>query len=232
MYNIGMIKVIPAVLPKSFQELTNGLGHVRGVSRMVQIDVVDGVFAKNKTWPYYSGGREEFEHIIAGESGLPLWEDYDFQIDLMVGHSVRDAFDWVAAGASSIIIHAASPDAQAAIDQLQDNRMGEFKVDLGLAVASDYDASLLAPYIDSIDFVQVMGISNIGEQGQPFDERSLRTIKDIHEKYPELLIQVDGGVNLSTASRFADAGAVRLVAGSALIKATDPKAVAQELASA
>lgn len=221
--------IIPAILPKSLNELRSGLEHVRGVSSLVQIDVVDGVFAKNKTWPYCSGQREEFMRIVEGEEGMPLWDVFDFQIDLMVTHSLRDAVEWVAVGASSIVVHTASEDALKTFEYLQNNRVGEFKVSIGIAVSSESDPKILFPFIKMVDFIQVMGIARVGEQGQMFDERAVRTVHDIHAAYPELIIQVDGGVNTNNTRRLFNAGASRLVVGSVLVRAVDPITVAQDM---
>ena len=67
-----------------------------------------------------------------------------------------------------------------------------------------------------INWVQCMGIEKIGFQAQPYDARVLENIKKIKEMYPSVLVSVDGGVNLHTAAQLVEAGADRLVVGSAL----------------
>lgn len=61
-----------------------------------------------------------------------------------------------------------------------------------------------------------MGIEKIGFQAQPFDVRVLENVKKIKEIYPSILISIDGGVNLQSAPMLVEAGADRLVVGSAL----------------
>jgi ribulose-phosphate 3-epimerase len=68
-----------------------------------------------------------------------------------------------------------------------------------------------------------MGIKNVGFQGQDMDEKVYETISAIRAKYPELPISVDGGVTLENAGDLVDAGATRLVSGSAIFGSNNPK---------
>ena len=76
-----------------------------------------------------------------------------------------------------------------------------------------------------------MGIEHIGAQGEPFDERVLSQIKSLRVLYPELIISVDGSVNEETAPLLVQAGANRLVVGSALMKSFDMRETMRELES-
>ena len=62
-----MYEIIPAVLPKRFSDIAQALDALAGVAPVVQIDIVDGVFAPNTTWPYGQGDRAQFERILAGD---------------------------------------------------------------------------------------------------------------------------------------------------------------------
>src|SRR3989338_8746784 len=110
------IDIIPAVLPKNWKDLESHLALMRGVTRHVQIDIVDGHFARGKTWPYKDG--DMFARIVAEEHGLPLWEELDFEFDLMVEDPLAVMMDYVRAGASHIVVHAASKNAVSAAQKL------------------------------------------------------------------------------------------------------------------
>jgi len=112
-----MIDIIPAIIVKSLSGIEEQLSHVRGVASVAQIDVVDGVFAKNVTWPYTD--QDSFDKILSGDEGLPLWEDFDYQFDVMAVRPDRIVADLVAAGASGIVVHAASDGALRAVDGQQ-----------------------------------------------------------------------------------------------------------------
>ena len=72
-----------------------------------------------------------------------------------------------------------------------------------------------------IDFVQFMGIDNVGFQGQEFDDRVLEKISDLRGEYPNIQISVDGGVGFDNAADLISAGATRLISGSAVFESDD-----------
>jgi ribulose-phosphate 3-epimerase len=222
-----MIEIIPAILPKSYAELEEKLASIQGAVKAVQVDAVDGIFAPSKTWPY--AGGEMFSAIVAQEEGMPLWEDFDFQFDCMSAHALRDARDFISAGASSLVIHGAGKDARETLERLQDERAGEFGISLGVALLPGDEAGVFGQYKELVDFVQVMGIAKVGFQGSEFDPRSLNLIAALRKDNPDLIIQIDGGVGPSNARSIARAGANRLVAGSAIFSSADPRAAIEEL---
>ena len=63
----------------------------------------------------------------------------------------------------------------------------------------------------------------MGQQGQPFDERTIDTIKYFRAKFPDLEIAVDGAVNSKTIPLLIAAGANRLSPGSAVSKNNNTK---------
>lgn len=224
--------VVPAVLSRSLADIHEHLALVRDVARQVQIDVVDGVLAPHATWPYVPGGVEEFSRIVQGEDGLPFWDEFDFEFDCMIAHPEDVVEEYVRVGASRIVIHVAAPGAEAALEKLQPYRTGEYAVAVGVAVSPDTVPADLAPYIGRVDYVQVMGIVHVGAQGQPFDQRASALLAALHAAYPDLALQVDGGVSLEHIHALARAGASRLIVGSALFNAPDIHGMFQELSRA
>ena len=87
-----MIEIIPAILPKNYEDLKNKIALVRGIVPVVQIDICDGIFVPSKTWPFSTGGAEDynFHRILNEEEGMPFWEDIDFEFDLMVVDAVKN----------------------------------------------------------------------------------------------------------------------------------------------
>lgn len=102
-------------------------------------------------------------------------------------------------------------------------------VQIGVAVPCTASPDLLREYENLYDYVQVMGIEKVGFQGQPFDARAIELVRHVHEQYPELAIQVDGGVSEDTIPDLIRAGATRLVVGSAIWKSEDPAAEIEKL---
>lgn len=210
-----MVEIIPAILPVSYRDLEDSLMRVRGLTRAVQIDVCDGFFVPSKTFPYTD--KETFAQILAEEETLPFWEEFDFEIDLMVNGARVASDEWVKAGASRIIVHVESPDDRDALTSLQPLRdTYATSVDVALAISLDTPISKLETLAVLGSTIQCMGIASIGFQGQALDARVYEKIKEIARLYPKHIIAVDGGVNKDTAVALVDAGATRLVVGSAL----------------
>jgi ribulose-phosphate 3-epimerase len=219
-----MTEVIPAILPASWDDLTGHIERVRGAARRVQVDVVDGRFAPDKTWPYRGG--EEFARAVESGRGLPRWEELDYEFDLMVEDPAAVVLQYVQAGASRVVIHATSASALPALRQLADlqENGGEFSAEAGVALGAHQSPDDLLPFAAQCDFVQVMGIEREGRQGEPFDRRALHLLERLRHRYPHMPLQVDGGVKLENARELSAAGATGLVAGSALFSAADFKA--------
>jgi ribulose-phosphate 3-epimerase len=223
-----MMEIIPAILPKSYEEIEEKLGIAAGYARSIQIDICDGAYVASRTWPYLKGVGNDgiFEEIVSQEKALPHWEEIDFEFDLMVKGAYEKIPDFVSAGASRIIIHKASVSDEELSNIIRDygkhsEELGPFDVELGIALQPSATAESIKEIVSQIHFVQVMGIERIGFQGEKMGDAAVELVRSLRNVYPELLISVDGGVNLETASKLKEAGATRLVVGSALFGNSD-----------
>jgi ribulose-phosphate 3-epimerase len=71
-----------------------------------------------------------------------------------------------------------------------------------------------------------------GFGGQKFMPEMMSKVQDLRKRYPELNIEVDGGLSEKTIDVAADAGANVIVAGSAVFGAKDPSEVIAKLREA
>jgi ribulose-phosphate 3-epimerase len=71
-----------------------------------------------------------------------------------------------------------------------------------------------------------------GFGGQKFMPEMMPKVQDLRKRYPELNIEVDGGLSEKTIDVAADAGANVIVAGSAVFGAKDPSEVIAKLREA
>lgn len=205
-------EIIPAILPMQFSELEEHLELIKGFAKTVQIDVCDGQFTPSASWPYRKHD-ENFDAIAKEERGMPEWESFNFEIDLMANRPEERVDEWVSAGATRIIVHAESRgNVKGAIENLKG------RAEVGLALNIETNIEVIKEYKDDIQFVQCMGIDQIGFQGQKFDLQVIEQIKAIRATYPEMIISVDGGVSLENARDLLEAGANRLVVGSAIFE--------------
>jgi ribulose-phosphate 3-epimerase len=107
----------------------------------------------------------------------------------------------------------------------------------GIAIKPDTPVDVLWDILENKDekerpdMVLVMTV-HPGFGGQKFMASELPKVKALRERYPDLNIEVDGGLGLGTIDQAADAGANVIVAGSAVFGAQDPADVIAKLREA
>jgi ribulose-phosphate 3-epimerase len=220
-----MIEIIPAILPKNYEDMKDKIALVRGHAELVQIDFCDGIFVPSRTWPFSTGGGDDyyFQRIINEQEGMPFWEDLDFELDLMVADAISNFDIYTKLSPKRIIFHLESV---GNIEEFKDFLEGidvyvRDSIEMGIAIGLTTPVEQIYPLANSVDFVQVMGIEKIGIQGEEFSAKAIEYVKNLREKFGDLPIAVDGGVNLENAPKLIDAGATRLAIGSAIFNTTD-----------
>ncbi len=206
-----MITVVPVVIPESFEDFEAHAARVKSLVGRMQIDVADGSYAPSRTWPYTSS--EHFAELVSQDEGLPYWEDLEYEVDLLMRKPEVALADWIKAGVSGAVVHIESTDEHGAIVDMSQNA----GIDLGWGIKPSTPNEKLFEIIDTLGmpgFVQVMGSDSIGHGGEDLDESVFDKIVEIKERYPDLTIAVDIGVNDETAPDLIDAGATKLVSGS------------------
>ena len=228
-----MIDVIPAILPKNYEDMKNKIALVRGIVPVVQIDLCDGIFVNSKTWPFSTGGGddEHFRMILNEQEGMPFWEDIEFELDMMVYDAVSNFDIYTKLGPKRIVFHV---EAVGNLDEFKDflEAMDVYirdAIEIGIAINIETPIEQIFPLVNLVDFVQCMGIDKIGYQGQEFDEKDLTHIKTLKEKYHDLIISVDGGVDFDSAPLIVDSGATRLIVGSVIFKSENIRETISEL---
>jgi ribulose-phosphate 3-epimerase len=238
-----MAEIIPAILPRNYEDLKNKIALVRGVAPMVQIDICDGNYTKTLTWPFLvktentededflsNSFDNHFVNILNEEEGLPFWEDVDFELDLMVLNAVENFDIYTKLGPKSIVFHL---EAVGNIEEFAhflegiDNYVRD-TMKIGVSINNNTLVENIYPVVPYVDFVQVMGIDHEGIQGEDFDEKCLEHVKNLKNKFPDLLISIDGGIDFDTAPKAIQAGANKLVIGSAIFNTDDILNVIEE----
>jgi ribulose-phosphate 3-epimerase len=214
--------VIPAINETEFSEI---LQKIRKAEEFlpddgwVQIDAADGVFTERRTWlnPADLG-------MIETRLGLEL--------HIMV-ESVDEALDaWLAGLVSAraprkrLIAHL---EAMGDVDFVM-NACARAGVELGLALNPGTPVDLVASYADRFALVQLLAVPP-GAAGQSFDQRIIEKTKALRQKSPDVIIEIDGGVNLEVAKAVKVAGADIIVAASYIWNNPSPKVAYEELSS-
>lgn len=213
------MKIIPAIIPETKEHLLSSLEAIRSVSHEVQIDFVDGVYAGVPSWPFaHNTPYEE-----CAETLREVARSFSLECDLMIREPLT-SFDLYASIAERVVLHWGST---AHIEDFLSKRTDTLKV--GIALTNEIPLVDIFPYVDRIDFIQCMGIAEVGAQGHGFDPRVLPRIREIHEAYPTLEISVDGHVTMFTLPLLKDAGATRFMAGSSIFNTPNPAQAFLEL---
>lgn len=203
-----MIPIVPALIPASESELLAQLERLAFTPEL-HVDVIDGKFTPKVSWPCDPVGDP-----------VPLKDQLDtftLEVDLMLENPLPAAVDWVTAGADMLVFHVET------ISLENFKNFAEYThTTLSIACHGDTPIKTLLEYAQYADGIQLMGIKEIGAQGQPFDNSVLETIKTVKEVYPDKPVTVDGSVNAETVQRVVQAGADRVIVGSAITLQDEP----------
>ena len=132
--------------------------------------------------------------------------------------------EFAAAGADAISFHPEATKQPAAVAQ----KIRDAGVAPGIVLNPGTAVASVAPLLDMVDIAVVMLVSP-GHGGPKYTELAVEKVKALRALRPDLHISVDGGVNAKLAPELLRAGANVLVAGGAIFKADDKKAVVAEL---
>lgn len=167
------------------------------------LDVMDGSFVPNISFgpPVIKSIRKITDRF--------------FDVHLMIVEPIRYIDVFKDAGAQMITVHyEACEDLDATIATIK-----KAGIKVGVSIKPNTPVSVLKDYISKIDMVLVMSVEP-GFGGQKFMPDSVEKIKQVkayaEELNPNLLIEVDGGINLDNVSLVIAAGANVIVAGSAV----------------
>lgn len=202
--NIEMNYLAPSILAADFCRLGEQLDAVnKSGAQYIHIDVMDGMFV-----PSISFGMPVLE-CVRKRTGLFL------DVHMMVERPERYAEEFIRLGADGITIHV---EACSCIEQTL-QKIRQLGAKTGLAINPDTPIDAVLPYIYLVDMVLIMTVQP-GFGGQKYMTKCLDKIKGLRgildNKYPDVKIEIDGGVRLENLKQNIDAGANVIVAGSAI----------------
>ncbi|HEV7769140.1 MAG TPA: ribulose-phosphate 3-epimerase [Solirubrobacterales bacterium] len=212
-------RVAPSILSADFARLGSQLAEVMDAgARVIHFDVMDGHFVPPITiGPLVLASIADKVHDAGGI----------VDVHLMIETPERHIAEFAKAGADSITFHEeATPHAHRTLSAIR-----ELGCLAGVAINPGTPVEAVAELRGLADIVLCMTV-NPGWGGQSFIMSSPAKVERLRPLVGEARIEVDGGVDTTTAGTVAAAGASLFVAGSAVFGAADPASAYAEIASA
>ncbi len=195
------MKIAPSVLAADFTRLGEEINRVSKAD-YIHLDIMDGHFVPNISFGH------ELVAALRPLSSVP------FDVHLMMDHPLFYIPSVVRAGADLITFHVECSDSiSETIDAIH---QGGAKA--GLVLKPGTPVETLWPWLDRIDMVLVMTVEP-GFGGQKFMPAMMDKVRAIKERAPQMLIEVDGGVNDATIPQCVEAGVDICVAGTGVFRA-------------
>lgn len=200
-----MVKISPSILSADFSRLGEEIIALdKAGADLIHIDVMDGNFVPNISigLPVIKAIRNKTDKV--------------FDVHLMIENPSKYIDDFIEAGADIVTIHyEAEKHIDRAIEYIKSKG-----AKAGVSLNPGTPTIVLKDIINKLDLVLIMSV-NPGFGGQKFIPYAIDKIKEVKEMAKDnkdLLIEVDGGVDVNNAEAIKNAGANVLVAGSAVFK--------------
>ncbi len=209
--------ISPSVLSCDFANVQRDVEMINNsAADWFHIDIMDGVFVPNISFGF------PVMKAIKKHAQKPL------DVHLMIQHPDQYIEEFAEAGADILTVHVeACTHLHRTINAIQAAGMKA-----GVSINPHTPVSVLEEVLDSLELVLVMSV-NPGFGGQKFIQSAVAKVAKLKELKdsinPDLIIEVDGGVNLETGRQLVDAGANALVAGSFVFKSDNPTDTIQAL---
>ncbi|MDD7646231.1 MAG: ribulose-phosphate 3-epimerase [Ruminococcus bromii] len=197
------MKIAPSMLASDYTRMGECVRAVQDAD-WLHLDIMDGHFVPNISF------GPDVVHALRPLTDMP------FDVHLMLSHPKRYVQKFADAGADILTFHVeCEDDIEETLAEIE--RCG-MKPSLSLKPGTPVEA--LFPYLDRLYMVLVMTVEP-GFGGQKFMPEQLEKVRALRARRPELLIEVDGGVNRETAAACRAAGVDVAVAGTSVFRAAD-----------
>ena len=212
------VQIAPSILSADFAALGEAVAAAeRGGADLIHVDVMDGHFVPNITI------GPPVVRSLKRIARVPL------DVHLMISDPDRYIDAFASAGASMLSVHVeVLPHLHRTVHAIK-----ALGVKAGVVLNPATPVIAIEQIAGDVDFVLVMSV-NPGFGGQTFIPRSESKIREVRAALDRAgntsaAIEIDGGIDLTTAPRVVAAGARILVAGQAIFGTDDPERATRDL---
>ncbi len=212
------ILIAPSVLSADFSKMGEEIKEITALGAdVIHLDVMDGVFVKNITF-----GPKLIEDVRGVSNAI-------FDAHLMIVEPWKYIDRFAKAGADFITVHY-----EACKDRLKQTliEIKNLGVKCGVVINPDTPVEAIKDVIEECDMLLLMSVFP-GFGGQKFIPEVLDKLKEakalIDSTGKDILLEIDGGVNLENIEDIKKAGANVIVAGNTIFKAPDRKEMIEKL---
>lgn len=212
--------IAPSLLACDFGDLRKDILMINdSAADYIHCDIMDGVFVPN-----ISFGFPVLESV-------KKYAEKPLDVHLMIINPEHYIKRYQEAGADILTVqYEACTHLHSIIEEIKSLGMKA-----GVSLNPHTPVSLLSDILKEIDMVLIMSV-NPGYGGQKFIEHSYQKISELREMCnhvkPDMLIEVDGGVDMTNAAKLYHTGVNMLVAGTTVFEARNPQKMISELKNA
>lgn len=199
------MKIAPSLLAADFTALKNEVEKISNADYL-HLDIMDGHFVPNISFGY---------SIV---EALRPCTNLLFDVHLMISHPLKYVENFAKAGADIISFHVeCDDDIKKTIEKIK-----SLGVKPALVLKPNTPVETVFEYCDDLFMVLIMTVEP-GFGGQSIMLEQLEKAKILKEKFPQLLIEADGGIGRDNIKLCAEKCVDISVCGTSVFKAENPK---------
>jgi ribulose-phosphate 3-epimerase len=224
-------EIIPTILVQTFDEVKEKIEAVKDSVEWVQIDVMDGIFVYNETWPHSAvpgiakrgaAYSKEITKLKKLKTGVKI------EVHLMVEKPEKEIKDWLRI-ADRIIVHFESKitNRELGIRELIE-KCHKNKIEFGLAINPETHWAVATPFFGDLDLILLMSIQP-GWGGQEMKAWVLEKAEALRERGYDKNIEIDGGVNDENIAKVVKSGINLICVGTYIYRSKNIKEAIKKL---